>query len=87
MCCGTPVLCSNTSSLPELAADAAITVDPLEVNAIASGMIRLANDPMARADLIGRGYIQAARFTWETAAEQTLHALIESASSKKTINN
>ena len=75
MCCGTPVLCSNTSSLPELAADAALRVDPLDIDAISTGMAKLATDPALRADLVERGYKQAARFSWQTAALQTLNAL------------
>ncbi len=75
MRCGTPVLCSNTSSLPELAGDAAILVDPLDVNAIATGMARLVGDADLRADLVQRGYRQAAKFTWQHAAELTLRAL------------
>jgi glycosyltransferase involved in cell wall biosynthesis len=70
MRCGTPVLCANTSSLPELAGDAAILVDPLDTNAIAEGMNRLVKE---RGDTrIAKGYQQAAQFTWNRAAEQIL---------------
>jgi glycosyltransferase involved in cell wall biosynthesis len=75
MHCGTPVLCANTSSLPELAGDAALLVDPLDTQAIAAGMARLAGDPALRADLVQRGYRQAARFTWRSAAEMTMQTL------------
>jgi len=75
MRCGTPVLCSNTSSLPELAGDAALQVDPLSVDAIAQGIDRLLSDAPLRADLIARGYVQSQKFTWRAAAEQTLDAL------------
>lgn len=80
MHCGTPVLCSQTSSLPELAGDAAILVDPLKVEEIASGMARLATDTTLRDSLVQKGYQQAAKFTWKRAAELTLQAL-ESAQS------
>ncbi len=80
MRCGTPVLCSNTSSLPELAGDAAILVDPLDVRAIADGIGRLVGDPTLRTDLVQRGYRQAEQFTWKRAAEQTLAALEVAAS-------
>jgi glycosyltransferase involved in cell wall biosynthesis len=79
MRCGTPVLCANTSSLPELAGDAALLVDPLDVQAIAAGMARLIADAALRADLVERGYRQAARFTWQQAAESTLSALEKAA--------
>ncbi len=75
MRCGTPVLCSNTSSLPELAGNAALLVDPSDVNALRQGMERLLNEPELRAELVRRGYHQAEKFTWRAAAEQTLKAL------------
>lgn len=75
MRCGTPVLCSNTSSLPELAGDAALRVDPLDVAAIQHGIGQLLGNASLRAELIGRGYKQAAKFTWRAAAEQTLKVL------------
>jgi glycosyltransferase involved in cell wall biosynthesis len=75
MHCGTPVLCSSTSSLPELAEDAALLVDPLDVAAIADGLQKLAEDAALRDDLRGRGRAQAAKFTWERAARGILDGL------------
>ncbi|HVO43393.1 MAG TPA: glycosyltransferase family 1 protein [Aggregatilineales bacterium] len=75
MRCGTPVLCSTTSSLPELAGDAALLVDPLDQDAIAAGIARLVSHPALRADLVTRGYQQTQRFTWARAAQETLEAL------------
>lgn len=75
MHCGTPVICSNTSSLPELAGDAALLVDPLDTDAIADAMNRLASDAALRAELAAKGRLQAARFTWERAAREALAAL------------
>jgi glycosyltransferase involved in cell wall biosynthesis len=72
MRCGTPVLTSNTSSLPELAANAALTVDPLDVSAIKTGMARLYDDEALRAELAAKGTRNAQRFTWDAAAEQLL---------------
>ncbi|MFP4322008.1 MAG: glycosyltransferase family 4 protein [Anaerolineales bacterium] len=77
MRCGTPVLCSNTSSLPELAGAAALLVDPLDVDAIAAGLDRLAEDETLRANLAAQGYEQVKRFTWKKAAQQALHVLEE----------
>ena len=74
MHCGTPVICSNTSSLPELAGDAALLVDPLDVDAIAEAMGALAGDEMLRAALIARGHEQARKFTWDAAARAALEA-------------
>jgi glycosyltransferase involved in cell wall biosynthesis len=77
MACGVPVLTSNTSSLPEVVGDAALTVDPLDTSAIADGLTRLANDPALRAMLRIRGVERAARFSWERAAHKTLAVLEE----------
>ena len=74
MHCGTPVLCSNTSSLPELAGDAALLVDPLDVDAIADGMRQLATDTVLRQSLRTNGYVQALKFTWVQAAQGALAA-------------
>jgi glycosyltransferase involved in cell wall biosynthesis len=75
MHCGTCVLCSNTSSLPELAGDAALLVDPLDVDAIADGMRRLETDTALRQSLRAKGYVQALKFTWAAAAKAALAAL------------
>jgi glycosyltransferase involved in cell wall biosynthesis len=72
MACGTPVVCSNTSSLPEVTGDAALLVDPLDVDALTEALRRVLNDPALAADLRGRGLVQAARFSWARAAEETL---------------
>jgi len=75
MRCGTPVLCSDTSSLGEIAGDAALTVDPKSVEAIRDGIMQLVANAPLRADLIARGTIRAARFTWRSTAETVLEAL------------
>lgn len=70
MACGTPVLTSNISSLPEVAGDAALLIDPHETEAIADGLKRLITDSALRDQLIARGYQQAARFTWDRSARE-----------------
>ena len=75
MACGTPVVCSNVSSLPEVAGDAALVVDPLDIDSIAEAMVRVLQDVGLRQDMIARGRSQAARFTWTKAARQLLHTL------------
>src|SRR5690606_36354608 len=75
MGCGCPVICSSTSSLPELAGDAAMLVDPLDVDAIAAAMTQVAGDAELRASLAARGAEQARRFTWDAAARAALGAL------------
>ncbi len=75
MGCGTPVLVSATSSLPELVGEYGVLVDPLDVDAIAAGMARLSNDSGLRARLAAAGPAQAARFTWARAAQAVLNGL------------
>ncbi len=72
MACGTPVLASNRSSLPEVTGDAGLEVDPLDTSALAIGMERLLTDQALRSDLIARGRERAARFTWAEAARRLL---------------
>jgi glycosyltransferase involved in cell wall biosynthesis len=75
MACGTPVLTSNVSSLPEVAGNAALLVDPLDTEAIAMGMSRLIADVDLRRSLVERGYGQVFKFSWARAAQQVLEVL------------
>ena len=72
MACGTPALTSNSSSLPEVAGDAALLVDPESEEAIAGGLKRLSRDDVLRARLSAAGLSRAAEFTWARTAEMTL---------------
>ncbi|MGB7760217.1 MAG: glycosyltransferase family 1 protein [Bryobacteraceae bacterium] len=72
MACGTPVVTSNVSSLPEVAGDAAMMVNPGNVFDIARGIRDVLTDEPLRAELIRRGHIQAARFSWERSAREVL---------------
>jgi glycosyltransferase involved in cell wall biosynthesis len=71
MAAGLPVLCSNSSALPEVAGDAALLVDPHLVESIEQGMRRLIAEPELRSTLRERGLARAAEFTWEKAVEKT----------------
>jgi glycosyltransferase involved in cell wall biosynthesis len=73
MRCGTPVLTSSTSSLPEVGGEAALYVDPYDVDAIAAALCKLASQPSLRADLAARGLHRAQLFNWLRTAEQTMH--------------
>jgi glycosyltransferase involved in cell wall biosynthesis len=77
MACGTPVLCSNASSLPEVAGDAALLADPLDVEALAAGLRRLASDADLRRSLAARGSLQVQRFSWPRAAAAVLELVEE----------
>jgi glycosyltransferase involved in cell wall biosynthesis len=72
MACGTPVLTSNVSSLPEVMGDAALFVDPEDVGAIACGLTRLWRDDALRADLRARGLRRAREFSWDRTARLML---------------
>lgn len=74
MASGTPVICSRATSLPEVAGDAALYFDPLDVAALADGMARCLTDPVLRADLAGKGLARARKFRWEETARRTLAA-------------
>ena len=74
MACGTPVVVSDTSSLPEVVGDAGVLVDPGDVAALADALASLLVDPARRAALSAAGRRRAATFTWERAARQTLAA-------------
>ncbi|MGB0768566.1 MAG: glycosyltransferase, partial [Phycisphaeraceae bacterium] len=66
----TPVLTSDTTSLPEVAGDAAELVPPGIATALASAITRLMKDPMRRGELVARGAQQVGRFRWAEAAER-----------------
>jgi glycosyltransferase involved in cell wall biosynthesis len=72
MACGTPVITSNTSSLDEIAAGAAETVDPYDVDALTAALVRLARDAAWRQELSERGLARAQRFSWTRTACQML---------------
>jgi glycosyltransferase involved in cell wall biosynthesis len=74
MACGTPVICSNTSSLPEVAGDAALLIDPANAATLTDAMARMVREPALRSDLTRRALIRAAAFTWEKTARQTIAA-------------
>ncbi len=65
LACGTPVIASNTTSLPEVVGDAGILLDPHDVTGFAAAMRRVAEDGAVAADLQEKALVQARRFTWE----------------------
>lgn len=73
MACGTPVITSDTSSLPEVVGNAAILVNPRDETEIASSINRLLDDPSAREELRCRGRERAREFTWERYGEAVLN--------------
>lgn len=71
MACGTPVLTSNVCSLPEVVGDAAIVVDPFDVQAIADGIKRLVQDGSLREELRRKGLLRVSGFSWDETARRT----------------
>lgn len=69
---GLPVVCSNTSSLPEVAGDSARLVEPTDVNDIAAGILELLCDPARAGQLSQRGKVEAERFSWDRSAEKLM---------------
>ena len=71
MACGTPTITANVSSLPEVAADAAVLVEPTDVEEIVQTVLRIHQDAAFRQDLIYKGLARVKEFTWKKTAEQT----------------
>lgn len=71
MACGTPVITTTSSSLPEVAGDAALLVDPDDTDALAAALSRLLDDPQLQATLRVAGLSQALRFSWARTATET----------------
>jgi len=72
MACGTPVITGNISSMPEIAGDAALTIDPFNVQEISQAMLDVTRNATLRRQLIEKGLKRAAQFSWEKAAESTV---------------
>lgn len=70
MACGTPIVTSGVSSLPEVAGEAALYVDPLDSDQIAGALVLLANTPSLKEKLVKQGMIQKEKFSWENAASE-----------------
>jgi glycosyltransferase involved in cell wall biosynthesis len=74
MACGRPVIAANTSSLPEVAGEAALLVDPFDVSALRDAMQRLVANPQEANELAARGLARVTQFSWERTAGAALVA-------------
>jgi alpha-1,3-rhamnosyl/mannosyltransferase len=72
MACGAPVVCSNAASLPEVAGDAALLVNPRDAGEIVAALRRILSDVSLREQLRGKSLVRAAQFSWARAARETL---------------
>jgi glycosyltransferase involved in cell wall biosynthesis len=77
MACGTPVICSRAASLPEVAGEAALLVDPLDTAGLAEAIRQVVADEDLRRRLVERGHQQVTRFSWSRCARQVLDVLEE----------
>jgi glycosyltransferase involved in cell wall biosynthesis len=68
--CGTALVTSNTTSLPEVAGDAAVLVDPTDTSALARALEDVLSDDRSRAEIAARGLVRAKAFTWGRIADQ-----------------
>jgi glycosyltransferase involved in cell wall biosynthesis len=74
--CGVPVITANVTSMPEVAGDAAILVDPFDEQSIAMAMHEMANDNEKRALLIEKGFKRAKLFSWDKAAQKLWESIL-----------
>ncbi len=74
MACGTPVVCSDCASLPEVAGDAALRVDPRDHGALGRALLRVLSDTALAEDLAARGLARVRQRTWAETARRTLAA-------------
>jgi glycosyltransferase involved in cell wall biosynthesis len=74
MKCGLPVICSNTSSLPEVAGDAAIMIDPTNKSELISSILKLCKDDNLRIDMAKKSINNAVEFNWENTASKIIEA-------------
>ena len=72
MACGCPVIASNCSSLPEVAGDAGLFIDPHDADGLAQAMRRMVTEPALREQLMEKGFERVQRFSWDRAAQETL---------------
>jgi glycosyltransferase involved in cell wall biosynthesis len=75
MQCGVPVICSNTTSMPEVAGKAALMVDPFDVSSIRDAMKKIYTDKELRSRLITAGMLRAQDFTWERSAQDLWNSI------------
>jgi glycosyltransferase involved in cell wall biosynthesis len=80
MACGTPVVTSNVSSLPEVVGDAAVLVDPYSPQAIADGILTVLHSAHLRADMRTRGFARVKAYSWERSVARVRQVYEEVAS-------
>ena len=74
MSCGTPVISSNTTSLPEVVGDASLSINPYDVDEISDAILRVLMDKALREKLIFKGIVRSNKLNWNTTARKTIRA-------------
>ena len=82
MAAGAPVITSNVSSLPEVAGDAALLVDPTSVEALVKAIRRVLDKPDLVEEMRRKGLVQAKQFSWRRTAERTYGAYLQAVESR-----
>lgn len=77
MCCGTPTITSNVSSIPEVVGDGALMINPFDTEELSKAMAEVIENNSLKADLISRGFERSENFKWEKTAYETLKAYEE----------
>ncbi len=72
MACGTPVIVSNISSLPEVCGDSALYIDPYSIESISEALYKILSDTNLRDDLTNRGIVQAKKYSWQKTSKEHL---------------
>ncbi len=73
---GVPVICSNTSSLPEISGESALMVDPYSVENMVEALEKMSGDDKYRESMINKGFENIKRFSWEKCAKKTADILL-----------
>lgn len=68
MSAGIPVICSNTTSMPEVGGNAVLYADPVKIEQITEAMLKIAEDPALRAEMVEKGFVQKNKFSWDETA-------------------
>lgn len=76
MACGCPVVCSNSTSIPEVVGDAGILIDPQNIEEIVAAIFNVISNSSLRSEMIGKGLEQAKKFNWENTAKKTLEVIM-----------
>lgn len=74
MACGTPVIASNTTSIPEIVGNNAILINPWDTDELFEAMLKVLEDNILKENLITKGFIRASQLSWDSTARQTLKA-------------